>query len=133
MDTRRKNFGIIVAAMIFVMALTACGKSTEFDVSQYSISESGTWTDGTYTEKANGKNGEFDVTVVISDGKMKKIQIGDHDETPDRGGVAISQLPDEMIEQQSVSVDAVSEATVTSDAIKEAVAKCLEAASTKDA
>lgn len=118
--------GLLALSLLF----TGCGKSEGFDAAEYSISESGTWVDGTYTESADGKNGKFDVTVVISDGKLDEIKIGNHDETPDKGGKAIAQMPDEMISQQSVSVDAVSGATVTSDAIREAVAKCLEAAST---
>lgn len=129
MKINRKNVGIISVALVMTLLLAGCGKSDGFDATQYSISESGTWTDGTYTETVDGRNGEFKVTVVISDGRMAEIKIGDNEETPDKGGVAIAQLPDEIIEQQSVSVDAVSGATVTSDAIKEAVAKSLETAS----
>lgn len=116
--------------LIFLALLLAgCGKKTAFDASDYDIAAAGTWRDGTYTERANGKNGEFDVTVIIADGRLKDIQIGDNSETPDKGGAAIEKLPDKIIEEQSVSVDAVSNATVTSDAIKTAVAKCLETAS----
>lgn len=118
--------GVFTAALLL---LAGCGKSEGFDAADDSISESGTWTDGTYTESADGKNGAFDVTVVISDGKLSEITIGENDETPDKGGKAIEQLPDEMVSRQSASVDAVSGATVTSDAIREAVEKCLRAAS----
>lgn len=119
----------MILSVILLSLLTGCGGASAFDVSGYAIADSGAWNDGTYTEEANGKNGTFSVTVVIEDGKLSEIRIGDNQETPDRGGVAIENLPDTIIEEQSVSVEAVSGATVTSDAIKEAVAKCLEAAS----
>lgn len=117
--------GLILA--VIMMMLTACGK--EEAVTDYDILESGSWTDGTYTETAEGKKGKFDVTVEIVSGKLNSIMIGDNAETPDRGGVAIEQLPGEMVKSQSIEVDAVSGATVTSNAIKDAVARCLERAS----
>ena len=46
----------------------------------------------------------------------------------DKGGVAIAQLPDKIVEAQSYEVDAVSGATITSEGIKSAVAKSLEQA-----
>lgn len=123
-----KKIGRIGIILVFIMMmLTACGK--EEAVTNYDILESGSWTDGTYTETAKGKKGEFDVTVEIVDGKLDSIMIGDNTETPDRGGVAIEQLPGEIVKSQSIEVDAVSGATVTSNAIKDAVARCLERAS----
>jgi len=123
-----KKIGCIGLILVFIMMmLTACGK--EEAVASYDILESGSWTDGTYTETAEGKNGNFDVTVEIVDGKLDSIMIGDNTETPDRGGVAIEQLPGEIVKSQSIEVDAVSGATVTSNAIKDAVARCLERAS----
>lgn len=47
----------------------------------------------------------------------------------DKGGVVIEKLPGQMIDNQTYDVDAISGATVTSDALKEAVARCLEQAS----
>ncbi len=69
------------------------------------------------------------MTVTIESGEIAGIDVGDNDETADKGGAAISQLPDQMIEEQTYDVDAVSGATITSDALKDAVARCLEKAS----
>lgn len=127
MNKFKKIFLLILAlSMIF---LTGCGTSGSFNEADYSIAPQGSWKDGTYTEQAEGKNGNFDVTVTISSGNIADIKIVDNNETPDKGGVAINTLPDEIIESQSPSVDAVSGATVTSNAIKTAVAKCLQDAS----
>ena len=112
---------IAAAATMFLLLLTACGG--------YKVSESGTWTDGTYSTTVKGKNGEFDISIVIEDGVMVSITIGDNDETEELGGVAISELPVQMLENQTYDVDVVSGATTTSNALIKGVAKCLEAAS----
>lgn len=86
------------------------------------------WADGTYTEVATGKEGDFEVTVVIQGGCIASVTVGDNQEAPDKGGVAIAQLPDKIVAAQSYDVDVVSGATVTSTGIKDAVAKALEKA-----
>ncbi len=122
-----KTLKLIGLVLVFVIMLTGCGK--EDAVTHYNILEPGNWTDGIYTKTAQGKNGKFDVTVEIIDGKIDSIMIGNNKETPDKGGIAIEQLPDEIIQSQSIEVDAISGATVTSNGIKDAVARCLEDAS----
>lgn len=113
--------GLICAVCLAV--LSGCGGE------DYEISASGTWADGVYTEEAEGRNGDFDVTVTISGGVMTDISIGENSETEDIGTQAIEQLPEAMLSEQTYDVDGVSGATITSDAIKEAVAECLEEAS----
>lgn len=116
---------IVIFFCFATLALTGCGTTK----SSYSITAAGTWTDGTYTEAAKGKNGTFDVTMTITDGKITDIQTGANNETSDIGGKAISDLPPEMLKEQTYDVDVISGATITSNAIKNAVAKCLEHAS----
>ena len=118
----------LVLAAALCLALAGCGSGSTESAS-YDIAEAGTWTDGIYTQTAEGKNGNFDVTVTIEDGSIASVEIGDNEETADKGGVAIEELPDEIVEAQSYDVDAVSGATVTSEAIEDAVARCLEEAS----
>lgn len=127
MKTQTITISILLAASLTV--LSGCGASDAETKAVYEIGESGTWTDGTYTETAKGKKGSFDVTVIIEDGTISSVTVGDNKETPDRGGVAIEQLPGQIVESQSYEVDAVSGATVTSNGIKDAVARCLEKAS----
>lgn len=110
------------AAILVALAIPGCGSSS-------SVAEAGSWNDGTYTETAEGKKGDFEVTVTIENGLIADISVGDNEETPDLGGVAIEEMPAEMIEAQSADVDGVSGATVTSDALKDAVTRCLEDAS----
>ena len=107
-----------------LLLLNGCGNTNT-----YNISESGNWKDGTYTETAKGKKGNFEVSVTIKDGTISDISVGENQETPDKGGVVIDTLPGQMLEKQTYDVDAISGATVTSDALKDAVARCLEQAS----
>ena len=69
------------------------------------------------------------MTVTIENGQIADIVIGDNSETPEKGGVAIETIPQEIIDTQSIDVDSVSGASITSNGIKDAVAKCLEKAS----
>lgn len=121
-----KKYWILIFCILMAAAMTGCGTQKE---KNYEISEAGTWTDGVYIESTKGKNGTFDVTVTISDGKISNVEVGKNSETPEKGGVAIQQLPSKMIEQQTYDVDAVSGATITSDGIRDAVARSLEKAS----
>ena len=124
-----KKTNSIIAVLGCLLFLGGCGTSDTDQIKAYTIAEAGTWIDGTYMETAKGKNGKFEVTVVIEDGNIAGISVGDNEETPEKGGVAIAQLPEEIVAAQSYDVDAVTGATVTSDGIKDAVARCLEKAS----
>lgn len=119
-----KNKMIAAVIVSFMFLLVGCGATPS-----YNISESGQWNDGTYTETAKGKKGSFEVCVTIKDGVISDISVGENQETPDKGGVVIDKLPGQMIYNQTYDVDAISGATVTSNALKEAVARCLEQAS----
>lgn len=121
---------IIIFISLTTLLITGCSNDTSIiSLENYIISESGEWKDGDYTETAKGKKGNFDVTVIIRDGIIKDIVIGDNNETPEKGGVAIKKIPEEIINIQSIDVDTVSGATITSNGIRDAVAKCLEKAS----
>lgn len=73
----------------------------------------------------NGKNGDVNVSVTISDGVITDIAITSHNETAGVSDGAISKIPAEIIRTQSTLVDAVAGATVTSNAIIQAVEDCL--------
>ena len=84
------------------------------------------YADGEYQGSAKGMGGDLHVVVLVKDGKITDITVGEHKETPGIGDMAIEQVPQAIIEQQSTEVDSVTGATITSDAIKEAVKNALE-------
>ena len=119
---------LLSALLAFLLVPVFVGCSGQEEKS-YTIAEPGSWRDGTYTAQADGYNGSFSVSVAISDGHISAIDADSHNETPDRGGVAIETMIPSMIDGQTYDVDATSGATNTADALRDAVARCLEEAS----
>lgn len=78
-----------------------------------------------YTATAKGFGGDVTVTLTIEDGKLTNVQAEGPDETAGIGTMAIEQLPGAMVERNSVEVDAVASATVTSTAMLAAAADAL--------
>ena len=91
------------------------------------------YTAGTYTGEADGFGGKVKVTITTDTSKITDVQIEGADETPSVGGAALEELTSQITKAQSAEIDGVSGATVTSTAVKEALAKALESASGKDA
>lgn len=85
----------------------------------------GAYTDGVYHAVGTGLNGDVNVTVTVENGMISKVEIGENKETEGIGTLAIDTLPQKIIDAQSVDVDVVSGATITSQAILEAVKKAL--------
>ena len=79
----------------------------------------------TLTGSAQGRNGPVDVEVVATADKIYSITVLKHVETDGIGSIAVQQLPGQIYETQSLMVDSISGATVTSDAIKAAIANAL--------
>ncbi|WP_428770166.1 flavocytochrome c [Treponema sp. HNW] len=88
----------------------------------------GSYKAGTYTAAAQGMNGDVNVTVTFTKSAIKKIEIGKHSETPGISDTPIKQIPERIIKTQSLAVDAVTGATLTSNAILAAVASAVEQA-----
>ena len=84
--------------------------------------------DGTYTGVGKGMNGDVTVEVTVKDSKIAEVVVTDHKESEGISDPAIEQIPTRIVEEQSTSVDAVSNATVTSNAIMAAVQNALEQA-----
>lgn len=72
------------------------------------------------TASAQGFGGEVSVTITATDGKLSDVQITGDKETENVGGRAITTLRENMIASGSVEVEAISGATVTSDAVLKA-------------
>ena len=75
----------------------------------------------TYNETATGIGGDIHVAVTIEDGKITAVEVGENNETAGIGSNAIEQLPGKIVEAQSIAVDVIAGATVTSNAILSAV------------
>ncbi len=83
--------------------------------------------EGALTGTAKGFGGDVTVTVTVDGDDILTVEAVGDSETPGIGTNAIEQLPAAIIDADSTEVDGVSGATVTSNAIKEAVNNALEA------
>ncbi|NTW28011.1 MAG: FAD-binding protein [Coriobacteriia bacterium] len=123
MEVSRRTFlkgaalgAVGVATIGSVGALTGCS-STSTDDSK-----------DTYTASAKGCHGDITATAVIKSGAIKSLKVTGPLETPSIGGLALEGLPKTIVEKNSLAVDAVSGATLTSVAILKATAYCMSKA-----
>ena len=103
-------FSVLVGALLLG---AGCGKSGDI------------YTAGVYTASAEGYSGPVTVEVEFDGSSILSVQVLSHSETVKISDRAIDEIPSQIVEAQTWDVDAVSSATFTSDAIREAVRDCL--------
>lgn len=81
--------------------------------------------DGTYEGTGSGRNGDIKVSVVVKSGKVTSITIESYKEDEQYFSKAKSTVINEIISNQSINVQTVSGATMSSNGIIEAVANAL--------
>jgi len=85
-------------------------------------------TPGTYTQTVPGHNGDLSVEVVLDANRIQSVTVTGHQETPGIADTPLGRIPQEIVENQSLAVDTIAGATVTSKAIIAAVAAAIESA-----
>lgn len=76
---------------------------------------------GTYSAVGAGKNGDVKIDVEFDETSIKSITVVEQKETAEIASGALEKIPTAIVENQSIKVDMVAGATVTSTAIIEAV------------
>lgn len=90
----------------------------------YETLDIGSIADGTYNGRGAGFRGPMDVAVEVKDGKIVSVKVKRHRE--DMAFTAPTDIPEQIVEKQDVRrIDAVTGATVSSEAIVNAAAKAL--------
>ena len=90
----------------------------------------GSYTPGTYTASAKGMDGDVPVTITIGDdGTITGVQVDVSGETAGIGAEIGDEVTKQILDAQSAEIDGVAGATVTSTAVKTAVADALAQAS----
>lgn len=100
------------------------------------VSTETTLNDGTYTATVTSFDeivgvvtpGEMTMNVTVEDGKIAAIEIPEFTDTDIIGGMAFEKLTADVIENQSMAVDTLTGATVSSNAFLSALAQCVEQA-----
>lgn len=106
---------LLGAIVSFSLFLTACGGSSK----GYSFKA------GTYEGIGTGKNGSIKVSVEVSNDSIKKIDILEQNETPSIAKDALEKIPQNIVKEQSLAIDTISGATITSQGILDAVKDAL--------
>ena len=97
---------------------------TEKEISK----EASIYKDGLYEGSAMGREGNIEVVVEITSGRIQKVQVISHKDTPSLAQNVFRLMTKEILSVQSAEVSMISGATVTSKAFKEAVKNALEGA-----
>ena len=83
---------------------------------------------GDYTAKAQGRNGNIEIRVSFTDSRIKEIAVLESTETAGLGDVAMERLSKKIVDKQTLAVDAVAGATISSNAFLAAVSNCVKQA-----
>ena len=113
---------ILILAM-FSLAVTGCEASPKTVTTPAKI-----YSAGVKTEQVDvkGKMGNIKIQVAVEDNKILDVRLLENSETPSHASKAMEQIPREIIKKQSLDIDAVTGATVTSKAILKGTAEALK-------
>lgn len=119
-------------ALCLVASMTACSSGKPAETTAAATEAAKLYVAGTYSASEEGFAGKVTVTITTSESEITDVKVEGPNETPDKGGVAMEQLQGDLLKAQSAEVDAVSGSTVTSDAVKKAMAAAIEKAKSGD-
>ena len=113
---KKKN---VLASLLLAgaMFLTACGGSASSTGAAGGVS-------GSFTGTAKGM-GDVSVTLTLTDNVITDCTAKGDEETPGIGSVVIEQFPGEVVEGNTINLDSISGATITSNAFVEAAKAAL--------
>lgn len=92
------------------------------------VSEVPIYNAGIYEGSARGYGGSVTVKIDVSEYEIRDVKISAPDETPEIGKAVAEKLSKEIWMNQAYSVDSVSGATMTSNAVKKALGECFRGA-----
>lgn len=128
----RKKFLCLALSFTLVFSMAGCSskKKTEESGSTTptpteTVGNSANFKSGTYTATVPGRNGDLTVSVTVTDEKIESVEVTNHSETPGLCDGAVTEIPKEIVNSQSIAVDTISGATVTSEAVIEAAKQAL--------
>lgn len=113
----RKSMRTILALLMAALLALSTGAAAE-----------AAFTPGTYQASAKGMAGDVTLATTFDENSILSIEVISQNETPSIGGPVLEKLPAQIVAEQSLNVDTVTGATMTSNAILDAVRQCVEMA-----
>lgn len=128
MQKKNASFGFLlplagylaVLALVLGLRLLLALKAAEAPVV-------GIYTPGTYTASGTGFGGDVTATLTVGiNGGIDEVTLDGPNETPAIGGQALPTLREQVLSAQSAEIDGVSGASLTSEAVRQAVAAAID-------
>lgn len=126
-EKKGANFDAISGATYTCNAVRKAVKSA-LSKAKGAVEKKKTVKDGRYTVDMIGHEGTVVVSTLFIDGKIHSVTIPSNNETVGVGTYAVERIPDAIVAAQSINVDNISGATVTTSIIKQGVAEAIEMA-----
>lgn len=123
MKNRTKKILSLLLCLVMILSIAACSKPAEPTTA--APTEAAIYQAGTYTSTVKGYNGDMTVEVVFDNMSIISVSILEHVESAGISDLALERIPQEVIDGQTLSVDAVSGATISSNAILVAIEDCV--------
>ncbi|MGO2893078.1 MAG: flavocytochrome c [Enterococcus devriesei] len=92
------------------------------------VPEDVTFEPGSFTVTAPGHNGDLPMTVTLSQERIESIDIDTSGESEGIADVVFTRIPQQIVEGQTLNVDVLSGASVTSNGVIDGVAKAIKMA-----
>lgn len=131
MKTNLKRVRFLLLGLVLMLSLSACSQTasnTNTNSNSEAVSASALYKAGTYTATAAGNNGDVTVEVVFDDKSIVSVVVKEQSETKGLSDTPFERIPQQIVEGQTLAVDAVSGATNSSKAILTAVEDCVKQA-----
>lgn len=122
-NVSRRNFVktmTVAGVSVAVLGLGGCAPAAD--------RKEGSFKAGTYSASSQGKFGPVEVEVEFSESAITNVRVAKHEETQYISDRAIAEIPELIVDTQSLGIDAISGATLTSMAIVSAAADCVDQA-----
>ena len=114
-----KKVVALLLSLTTMLTMSGCSSSSTSDSTSSSVA-------GTYEGTGEGRNGDIKVAVTLDEeGKITNIEVEEQSETEGVGTPAFDKLIPEMVEGNTVAVDTMATATLTSEGLIAAVKDAL--------
>ncbi len=104
--------------------LAGCAPHTKAE----ELASSAPWKAGTYTAEVTGHNAPYTLTVTFTDDAIAAIDATDNQESLGVGADALEALEQQVIDNQTINVDTVTGATLSSMSLQEGLEDCAKQA-----
>ena len=115
MREAKKTAAVLIFSLLFVLVSGIMAHAADLP-------------DGSYQGKANGIEGEISIEISVQDGAITDISVLEDNETAGVGEKALKLIAEDVVATQSLGVDSVAGATISSAAMKAAIADAITAA-----